>query len=117
MRFVRKLIDPIKLTEVPLVVLALMFKCDPRVETKEGREKRVGAICYRRSGGRRRNQASHLRKGNGHSCTIVKEDSIWKIHLVLQGIRYVDGKMDAITVPETSMPVTGSIRSTRVSGG
>ncbi len=94
MRFVKKPIDPIKLTKVPLVVLALMFGCDPRVEMKEGREKRVGAIRCCRSDGRRRNQADHLRKGNGHSCTIIKEDGIWKIHLVLRGIRYVNGKQD-----------------------
>ena len=55
MRFVRKPIEPIKQTKKLLVVLALMFECDPRVETKEGREKRVGAICCHRSDGRRRN--------------------------------------------------------------
>ena len=56
MRFVRKLIDPIKLIEVPLVVLACMFECDPRVEMKEGREKRVCTILSCRSDGRRRNR-------------------------------------------------------------
>jgi hypothetical protein len=49
MRFVRKPIDPIELIKVPLVVLALMFECDPRVETKGGWEKKVGAIHCRRS--------------------------------------------------------------------
>jgi hypothetical protein len=76
MRFVRKPIDPIELTNLPLVVLALMFECDPRVETKEGREKKVGVIRGLWSDGRRRNQAGHLKKGNGRSCTIVKEDGI-----------------------------------------
>jgi hypothetical protein len=76
MRFVRKPIDPIELIKVLLVVLALMFECDPRVEMKGGREKRVGAIRCHRSDGRRRNQAGHLRKGNGRSCSIVKEDDI-----------------------------------------
>jgi hypothetical protein len=61
---------------------------------KEGWEKRIGAIRCCRSDGRRRNQAGHLRKGNGHSSTIVKEDGIWKICLVLQGIRDVDGIRD-----------------------
>ena len=45
MRFVRKPIDPIELIEVPLVVLALMFKCDPRVKTKEKWEKGIISIC------------------------------------------------------------------------
>ncbi len=76
MRFVRKPINPIELTKVPLVVLVLVFECDPRVEVKEGWEKRVGTIHCHRSDGRRRNLAGHLRKGNGCSCTIVKEDGI-----------------------------------------
>jgi hypothetical protein len=56
MRFVRKLIDPIKLIEVPLEVLACMFKCDSKVEMKEGWEKRVRTILSCRSDGRRRNR-------------------------------------------------------------
>jgi hypothetical protein len=85
MRFVRKLIDPIELIKVPLVVLALMFECDPRVETKEGREKRVATICCCRSDERRRNQAGHLRKGNGHSvltCHPAREGCFqkWKAY-------------------------------------
>jgi hypothetical protein len=117
MRFVRKPIDPIELTKLPLVVLALMFECDPRVEMKEGWEKRVGAIRCCRNDGRRRNQAGHLRMGNGRSCTIIKEMVYGRSVLSSKESDTLTGKGMSITVPDTSMLVTGSIRSTRVPGG
>ncbi len=78
------------------MVLALMFECDPRVETKEGQEKRVGVDAV---------VPLSKRMVYGRAALSSKESDM------------LTGKGMSITVPETTILVTGSIRSTQVPGG
>jgi hypothetical protein len=47
MGFVGKTIDAIELTKVPLVVLALVFKCNVRIQAQKWWKERVRAISCR----------------------------------------------------------------------
>ncbi len=56
--------NTIMLTEISLVILSLVFKCDARIEMKEWQEEGIGAGHRGRSNRRRRNEVGHLGQWN-----------------------------------------------------
>ncbi len=97
------------------MVLALVFKCDPRVKTKERWEKGNISVCHRWSNRGRRNQG-YLRQGNRGGGTIVKEDGVGRPVLCSDNPETLLGKGISMTVPKMSILLPGLICSTRVPG-
>ena len=75
-RFENETINPIRLSQISLMILSIMFVRDFGVQPKEWREKRVLRVGGINVNWRFRNNGCHITKRDGGGGTVIEEDSV-----------------------------------------